>query len=98
MRIDGPTGSQSSLGLTPPNANRVNGSEPGAADASPAADVTFAPASDFAPALNALARIPLVREEVVGEVARRLSGGELNTPQARQQTVESILGPAPGHD
>ncbi len=97
MRVDGTQAGQTSLGLNGPNANRVNAPESAAAE-QPAAAGEFQPGSDLRAFLGALDGVPLVRQEVVGEVARRLNGGELNSPQARQQTVESILGPAPGHD
>ncbi len=101
MRIDGTTGNQSSLASNSANANRT--STPDAvADAFAANQAASAgnyqPASDLKPFLDNLDRIPLVRQEVLGEVAKQLSGGELDTPKARQQTVESILGAGPGHD
>jgi hypothetical protein len=101
MRIDGATSGQTTLGLNSANANRVGAPDSGtAAAASDQAKAAgqFQPTSDFAPLLGALGRIPLVRQEVLGEVAKQLSGGELDTPQAREQTVQSILGPSPGHD
>src|SRR6516162_7719813 len=103
MRIDGLPGNQANTGLNPANANRTGTLDSVAAGPSAAADQAvaggqFQPTSDFLPLVGALSRIPLVRQEVLGEVAKQLNGGELDTPQARQQTVESILGVAPGHD
>ncbi len=97
MRIDSTTGSQTSLGLNPANANRPGTADNLSSDQAVSAG-QFAPTSDFLPLLGALARIPQVRQENVGEVVGRLNAGELATPQARQQTVESILGSNPGHD
>src|SRR5579871_6856089 len=101
MRIDGTSGNQGSPGLNPTNsnANRVGTLDSVAAGPSAAADQAvaageFQPTSDFLPLVGALSRIPLVRQEILGEVTRQLSGGELDTPEARQQTVESILGAA----
>jgi hypothetical protein len=103
MRIDGATSGQAIPGLNSANANRPGNVDSGTAPASAATDQAtaagqFQPTSDFAPLSGALGRIPLVRQEVLGEVAKQLTGGELDTPQAREQTVQSILGAAPGHD
>jgi hypothetical protein len=102
MRIDATPGSSTSLGLNPANANRSAGTDNVASDPSAASDPTpgdgqFQPTSQLLQLSAALERIPSVRQEQVGEVAQRLSAGELATPQARQQTVESILGSSPGH-
>jgi hypothetical protein len=103
MRVDGTPGNQTSLSLNPANANRSNTidsliASPSATSDQAVAAGQFQPTSDFLPLVGALSRIPQVRQEIVGEVANRLSGGDLATPQARQQTVESILGAGPGHD
>lgn len=103
MRIDGTPGAPNGVGPNPAGLGRSGTADDVAADPSaPAARTVaaeqFQPSSDFQPLAGALARIPLVRQEVVGEVAARLSGGELQTPQARRQTVESLLGVAPRHD
>jgi hypothetical protein len=103
MRIEGSPGSQSNIGLNSSNVNRTGTLDSVSAGAAAASDQAvaagqFQPTSDFLPLVGALGRIPLVRQEVVGEVAKQLSGGELDTPGARQQTVESLLGAAPGHD
>jgi hypothetical protein len=89
--------------LNAANANRTGTLDSVAVGAAAAADQAvaagqFQPTSDFLPLVGALGRIPLVRQEVLGEVVKQLSGGELDTPAARQQTVESILGVSPGHD
>jgi hypothetical protein len=97
MRIDGTTGSQTSLGFNPANANRVSTPDNASGDSASAA-VQFQPTSDYQSLSGALGRIPQVRQDVIGEVASRLNAGELATPQARQQTVESILGSSPGRD
>jgi hypothetical protein len=102
MRINGAPGGQTSLGLNFTNANRPGSADGIGGDAS-AAYAAFVPGqaqtkSDFQPLVDTLDRIPLIRQEVVGEVAKLLNGGDLDTPQARQQTVESILGASPGHD
>ena len=94
MRIDGTTGSQTSLGFNPTNANRVGAPESAGSDSS-FASVQFQPTSDFLPLLSALGRLPQVRQDVIGDASTRLSTGELGTPEARQQTVESILGASP---
>jgi hypothetical protein len=96
MRIDGTTGSQTSLGFNPANANRVATPENGGSDAT-STGAQFQPTSDYSSLFGALSRTPQVRQDVIGDVATRLSSGELGTPQARQQTVESILGASPGH-
>jgi hypothetical protein len=102
MRIDGAPGGQTSLGLNFTNTNRPGPADGIAGDAS-AAYVAFVPGqaqpkSDFQPLVDTLDRIPFIRQEIIGEVAKQLNSGELDTPQARQQTVESMLGPSPGHD
>jgi hypothetical protein len=97
MRIDSSTGSQTSLGFNPANANRVTTPDNLASDQAVAAG-QFQPTSDFLPLIGALGRIPQVRQEDVGEVVSRLNGGALSTPQASQQTVAAILGTSPGHD
>lgn len=100
MRIDTTPGSSASLGLIPANANRSAAADSAATD-SPAASDPFAgkfqPTADLLQLTAALDQLPSVRQEVVGDVAKRLGAGELTTPQARQQTVESILGSSPGH-
>ena len=90
MRIDGASVSQTILGLNQTNASRDNAKS---SDATTAADgaSSFDPTSDFLGLLDNLRQLPPVREEVVGEVARRLANGELLTPAARDQTVGSIL-------
>jgi hypothetical protein len=102
MRVDGATGNQSSLVSNPVNANRPGTSEGVAADSSAfdpsVAAGQFQSSSELVPLQGALSQIPFVRQEVVGEVVKQLSGGDLDTPQARQQTVQSILGSSPGHD
>src|SRR5579872_2875994 len=90
MRIDGASVSQTILGLNQPNASRDNAKSSDAA--TPTAEASsFAPTGDLLGLLDSLRQLPPVREEVVGEVARRLAGGELLTPAARDQTVGSIL-------
>jgi hypothetical protein len=101
MRIDSTT-NQTTLASNPANANRSSTPDSVGADSfandQAAATGSFQPGSDFVPLLGALDRIPFIRQEVVGEVAKQLNSGELDTPQARQSTVESILGASPGHD
>jgi hypothetical protein len=102
MRIDGTPGSQTSLALNPATVIRSSTSDgisadPFAADQAVAAG-QFQPTSDFQPLVGTLSRIPFVRQEVLGEVAKQLNGGNLETPQVREQTVEAMLGAAPGHD
>ncbi len=90
MRIDGTSVSQTILGLNQANASRDNAKSSDAT--SSVGDVSsFDPTSDFLGLLDSLRQLPPVREEVVGEVARRLAQGELLTPAARDQTVGSIL-------
>src|SRR5579883_3682730 len=96
MRIDATPGRSTSLGFIPANANRSPATDSVAADAS-AAGGQFLPTSDLLRLSAALNQLPFVRQEVVGEVSGRSGAGELATPQARQQTVESILGSSPGH-
>jgi hypothetical protein len=90
MRIDGASVSQTILGLNQTNASRDNAKS---SDATAPADAasSFDPTGDLLGLLDSLRQLPAVREEVVGEVARRLGNGELLTPQARDQTVGSIL-------
>jgi hypothetical protein len=99
MRIDGTTGSQSSLGFNPTNANRAGTPDAAAAGQSTAEQATaqFRAASQFLPLVSALGGVSQARQDVIADVVNRLAGGELATPQARQQTVESILGSGPGH-
>jgi hypothetical protein len=100
MRIDGTTGGQTSLGFNLTNASRVNTPDNPAADSSTAGPATaagqFRAGSEFLPLVSVLGGIPQVRQDVIGDVVSRLGGGELATPQARQQTVESMLGSGPG--
>ena len=49
------------------------------------------PAPEFVRMMDIISQIPQVRQEVVGEVARRLAGGELQTPEAADETVQAIL-------
>jgi hypothetical protein len=97
MRIDGTPVSQTSLGLNSGNVNRVATTDGSSADVSTSSE-QFQPTSALQSLLDALKSIPPVRQEVVGDVAGRLNNGELSTPQARQQTVEAILGAGPGSD
>jgi hypothetical protein len=41
--------------------------------------------------LDALRQVPLLRQEVVAEVAQRLASGQLTTPAATDQTVQAIM-------
>ena len=91
MRVDGFPG-QINLGdLSGPKANRDSAGDP--ASASPlTATETFQPTGDVQSLLDALRQTPLVRPEVIAEVAGRLNAGELNTPKAKAETVTAILG------
>jgi hypothetical protein len=97
MRIDGATGSQTSLGFNPANATAV-GTPDTAASGQTTTAGQFQAGSDFLQLMAALGRIPQVRQDVVGDVASRLGGDDLSSPEAGQETVESILGSSPGHD
>jgi hypothetical protein len=97
MRIDGAPLNQTSLGLNPGNVNRAGTPDGAAVDPTATAE-RFQPTAALLSLIDALGRIPAVRQNVVSDVAGRLKGGDLGTPQARQQTVESILGAGPGRD
>lgn len=66
-----------------------------AASTPPSADPTAAAApagnTDLNQLLDTLRQIPVLRQEVVSEVAQRLSNGQLFTPAARDNTVKAIL-------
>lgn len=49
------------------------------------------PAPEFVRMMDIIRQIPQIRQEVVGEVARRLAGGELLTTGAAEDTVQAIL-------
>ena len=49
------------------------------------------PAPEFVRLMDIISQIPQVRQEVIGEVARRLAGGDLLTTQATEDTVKAIL-------
>src|SRR5262245_51467594 len=59
--------------------------------AAPAEEEAHTPAPEFVRMMDIIRQIPQVRQEVVGEVARRLAGGELQTPEAMDATVQAIL-------
>jgi hypothetical protein len=90
MRIDSTTVGQTILGLIQPNASRDNAKT---SDTTPVPEAasSFDPTGDLLGLLDNLRQLPPVREEVVGEVAQRLASNELLTPEARDQTVGSIL-------
>lgn len=52
---------------------------------------THTPAPELMHLLNTLRQIPQLRQEVIGEVAQRLAGGDLLTPEATEGTVKAIL-------
>ncbi len=70
----------------PPQQTSSQTSESAQLDAS-----THAPSAELARLLDSLRQVPQLREEVVREVAQRLSAGELNTRAAVERTVDSIL-------
>jgi DNA-directed RNA polymerase sigma subunit (sigma70/sigma32) len=49
------------------------------------------PSNELEQFLSSLRDFPELRQEVIQEVARRLAGGELTTPQSLDQTVQAIL-------
>ncbi len=100
MRVNGTPTGQTDPGLNLANANRFGTAEGVTGDGSAAYEAVAAGSSrsDFQDLVNTLDRIPFIRQEIVGEVARQLNAGELDTPRARQQTVESMLGASRGHD
>lgn len=49
------------------------------------------PSPDLQQFLSDVHQISAVRQEVIGEIARRLSQGEFLTPQAAERTVQAIL-------
>lgn len=61
------------------------------ADDPRAAEETHTPAPELVRLLQTLQQIPQLRQEVIGEVAQRLAGGELQTPAATEGTVRAIL-------
>jgi hypothetical protein len=58
---------------------------PAAEEAAPGAPV------DLLQLQETLRQIPLLRQEVVGEVAQRLANGQLTTPAANDLTVKAIM-------
>lgn len=56
-----------------------------------AGESRFAPTEDLARWLATARQVPEVRQELVGEVARRLAAGELTTRAAAERVVQSLL-------
>jgi hypothetical protein len=54
-------------------------------------ETRFTPTSNLAALLASVRQTPDVRQEVIGEVARRLASGELFTRGATEQTVQGLL-------
>lgn len=54
-------------------------------------DSSFVPTSDLNQLLLNARESSQIRQEIIGEVARRLTAGELFTRPAAEQTVEGIL-------
>lgn len=89
MRVNIPLANQlvaasegsTSVGGTPRRANGTRSS-----------DSTHAPSPELSALLGALRDVPELRQETIQEVSKRLSSGELSTPQAADQTVQAILG------
>ncbi len=54
-------------------------------------ETRFTPTSDLAALLGGVRQTAEVRQEVIGEVARRLASGELFTRQATESAVEGLL-------
>jgi hypothetical protein len=90
MRVDSTSVNQTILGLIQTKASRDH-AKSSDATAGPLPASSFDPTSDWLGLLERLHQLPLVREEVIGEVARRLASGELLTPEALEQTVGAIL-------
>jgi hypothetical protein len=91
MAINGPnplTGADSArvAGLSPAV------ERPAASQASAPAESQFTPTTDLTDLLGRLRQTPEVRQETIGEVARRLSAGELFIPPAPDRVVEELLG------
>jgi hypothetical protein len=60
--------------------------------AAPETTESFKPTGDIQSLLASLTQVPVVRQELVTDVANRLQAGELNTPSAKEETVSAILG------
>ena len=59
--------------------------------AAPTKEEEYRPAPEFVRLMDIIRQIPQIRQEVIGEVAQRLAGGDLLTPQATDETVKAIL-------
>jgi hypothetical protein len=55
------------------------------------AESRFTPTADLAALLDGIRQTPVIRQEIIGEVARRLASGELLAPPATEATVQGIL-------
>lgn len=95
MRIDGSSSNVNWPSLSGPKSLLDNGSDT-VSPSPPQAGEVFQPTGDVQDLLAALRQTPSVRADVVANVTARLDAGELNTPQAKAETVNSILGPTPG--
>lgn len=90
MAINGPnplTGAEASrVSDLPAAAQRA--AQPASEDAG---ETRFTPTSDLADLLANVRQTAEVRQEVIGEVARRLASGELFTRSATERAVEGLL-------
>jgi hypothetical protein len=89
MRIDGSSVNATNVSPNSANANRLPVKS--SAVSAPAEDAVYAPTSDLAAYLAELAKVPVVRPDVVSEVQKKVQSGETETPEAKQQTVAAIL-------
>jgi hypothetical protein len=91
MRVDGFPDKTTIADLVSPNATRAVAGD-STSSAAPGTTETFRPTADLQSLLAALQQAPVIRQEVVTDVAERLRAGELNTPKAKAETVSAILG------
>src|SRR5260370_32293 len=68
----------------------------GESETAPAPETTasFQPTGDIQSLLLSLQLAPVIRQELVADVADRLRAGELNTPRAKEETVGVFSSPA----
>src|ERR1700730_9735563 len=91
MRVDGFAGKVNLVDVAQCESRRDGAGDP--APPSPLHPaVTFQPTGDLQRLLDALRQTPVVRPEVVADVAGRLKAGELNSPNAKEETITAILG------
>lgn len=87
MEVNGPTPVTGTIGTT---TRSVSGATE-RPTAVPTTAAEFTPTTDLTRLIEAARQVPEVRQELIGEVARRLSSGELLLPPASDRVVGSLL-------